>query len=195
MFTTSAPNQSQVSIHILQGESKFAPRNTSLGRFELAEIGSAPRGEPEIAVTFAVDSGGIVHVSAQDLDSGEQKEVDIAPSSGLSEEAVDALIKQRLMEEEQKNRAGVLELKPSSSDKTPLVMLKDHLKNLLYMTQFSLDSQGQEFVGTQREALEQTLKKARLSVDGGSTKEEIEEAMRLLEQQAERFTSFLEDRL
>ena len=92
VFTTVADNQHSVEIHVLQGEREIAKENKSLGRFELVGIPAAPRGVPQIEVTFAIDSNGIVQVSARDLATGREQGIQINPAGGLSKEEIDRMI-------------------------------------------------------------------------------------------------------
>ncbi len=94
VFTTVADNQSVVEIHVLQGEREVAKENKSLGRFELVGIPNAPRGIPQIEVTFAIDSNGIVNVSARDLATGKAQGIQINPAGGLSQGEIDRIIKE-----------------------------------------------------------------------------------------------------
>ncbi|HJI28725.1 MAG TPA: molecular chaperone DnaK [Veillonellaceae bacterium] len=88
VFSTAVDNQSSVDIHVLQGERPMAADNKTLGRFELSDIPPAPRGVPQIQVTFDIDANGIVHVSAKDLGTGKEQKIDITSSSGLSDEEI-----------------------------------------------------------------------------------------------------------
>lgn len=88
IFSTAADNQPSVDIHVLQGERPMAADNKTLGRFELSDIPPAPRGVPQIQVTFDIDANGIVHVSAKDLGTGKEQKIDIKSSSGLSDEEI-----------------------------------------------------------------------------------------------------------
>lgn len=88
IFSTAADNQPSVDIHVLQGERPMATDNKTLGRFELSDIPPAPRGVPQIQVTFDIDANGIVHVSAKDLGTGKEQKIDIKSSSGLSDEEI-----------------------------------------------------------------------------------------------------------
>ena len=88
VFSTAADNQPSVDIHVLQGERPMAADNKTLGRFELSDIPSAPRGVPQIQVTFDIDANGIVHVSAKDLGTGKEQKIDITSSTGLSDEEI-----------------------------------------------------------------------------------------------------------
>lgn len=88
VFSTAVDNQPSVDIHVLQGERPMAADNKTLGRFELSDIPPAPRGIPQIQVTFDIDANGIVHVSAKDLGTGKEQKIDITSSSGLSDEEI-----------------------------------------------------------------------------------------------------------
>jgi molecular chaperone DnaK len=92
VFTTSVDNQSFVPIHVLQGEREMAADNKSLARFELAPIPPAPRGVPQIEVTFDIDANGIVHVQAKDLGSGRSQSVRVVASSGLDREQIEQMV-------------------------------------------------------------------------------------------------------
>ncbi|HKS23072.1 MAG TPA: molecular chaperone DnaK [Thermoanaerobaculia bacterium] len=92
IFTTVADNQSKVQIHVLQGEREFSRENKSLGKFDLVGVPPAPRGVPQIEVTFAIDSNGIVNVNARDQATGQQQSVQINPAGGLSKDEIDRLI-------------------------------------------------------------------------------------------------------
>lgn len=91
IFSTAADNQPSVDIHVLQGERPMAVDNKTLGRFELSDIPPAPRGVPQIQVTFDIDANGIVHVSAKDLGTGKEQKIDITSSSGLSDEEIERM--------------------------------------------------------------------------------------------------------
>ena len=95
IFSTAADGQTAVSIHVLQGEREMAAQNRTLGRFDLVGIPPAPRGVPQIEVTFDIDANGIVHVSAKDLGTGKEQSVRIESSSGLSESEIDRMVKER----------------------------------------------------------------------------------------------------
>ncbi|WP_062306305.1 molecular chaperone DnaK [Alicyclobacillus sendaiensis] len=109
IFTTAADNQTAVEIHVLQGEREMAADNKTLGRFTLNDIPPAPRGVPQIEVTFDIDANGIVHVSAKDLATGKSQRITITASSGLSKEEVERMMKEAQMyaEEDKKRREQV----------------------------------------------------------------------------------------
>ncbi len=105
-FSTAADNQSAVEIHVLQGEREMAKDNRTLGRFQLSEIPPAPRGTPQIEVTFDIDANGIVHVSAKDLKTQKEQKIKIEASSGLSDTDIEKMVKDAELhaEEDRKNK-------------------------------------------------------------------------------------------
>ena len=112
VFSTAADNQTQVDIHILQGEREFAKDNKTLGRFELTGIAPAPRGVPQIEVTFDIDANGIVNVSAKDMGTGKSQNITITSSSNLSEADIDKAVKEaKQYEEEDKKRKEAVDSK------------------------------------------------------------------------------------
>src|SRR5690606_1370477 len=94
IFSTAADGQTAVSIHVLQGEREMASQNRTLGKFDLIGIPSAPRGVPQIEVTFDIDANGIVHVSAKDLGTGKEQQIRIQASGGLSEDDIKRMVKE-----------------------------------------------------------------------------------------------------
>jgi molecular chaperone DnaK len=179
VVTTSAPNQPQVSIHILQGESDFAPDNKTLGRFELKGIRPAPRGEPDVAVTFEIDAEGIVHVSAKDLDTGEEQTMEIVATSGLSDFEIDKLLRDRLIEEEQRKRMQERLAKDvvMDSDEGPLQELKMKLKTTIFMIQVKLNTEAKDFRGRGRALLEDSLGTARKILESSMDEKEISKVL------------------
>ena len=112
VFSTAADNQPAVSIHVLQGEREMAQDNKTIGRFELTDIPPAPRGVPQIEVTFDLDANGILHVSAKDLGTGKEQSIRITASSGLTEEEIEKMQKDaELHAEEDKKRRELVETK------------------------------------------------------------------------------------
>jgi molecular chaperone DnaK len=117
VFSTAADNQPAVSIHVLQGERPMAADNKTLGRFELTGIPPAPRGVPQIEVTFDIDANGIVHVTAKDLGTGKQQDIRITASSGLTEEEIKRMVNdaERYAEEDRKRKEKVEKINQAES--------------------------------------------------------------------------------
>jgi molecular chaperone DnaK len=127
VFSTAVDNQPLVSVHVLQGERDMAADNKTLGRFELVGIPPAPRGVPQIEVTFDIDANGIVHVSAKDLGTGKQQQIRITASSGLGEAEI-----QRMVRDAEAHRAD-------DSKKKELADLRNNAEGLIYTTEKSLE--------------------------------------------------------
>jgi molecular chaperone DnaK len=127
VFSTASDSQSQVEIHVLQGERDFAADNKTLGRFILDGIPPAPRGIPQIEVTFDIDANGIVHVSAKDLGTGKVQQIRITASSGLSEEEI-----QRMVRDAEANRGD-------DKRKKAIADAKNAADGLVYTTEKSLE--------------------------------------------------------
>ncbi|MGI6564093.1 molecular chaperone DnaK [Methanosphaera sp.] len=135
IFTTAADNQTSVDIHVVQGERPMANDNTTLGRFQLVGIPAAPRGTPQIEVTFDIDANGIINVSAQDKGTGKEQKITITSSNKLSDEEIEQKIKDaEAHAEEDKKRQEEIEIRNNAdslvytSDKT-LEELKDQLSD------------------------------------------------------------------
>ncbi len=195
IFTTSAPNQPQVSIHVLQGESDFAPDNKSLGRFELKGVRPAPRGVPDIAVAFEIDAEGIVHVTAKDLDTGEEQMIEIIASSGLSDYEIDKLLRDKYIEEEQKrmrDRVRGDQTSMTIAEDDPLADSKMDLKTTIFMTQVKLNTEGRKFKGRGRVLLEDCLASARDILQNGKTIDEVQKVINELRDRTNALESYLE---
>jgi molecular chaperone DnaK len=174
IFTTVLDNQTSVEVHVLQGESKMASANRSLGKFDLRDIPPAPRGLPEIDVTFAIDSNGIVNVSAVDKATGKAQNILIQPSSGLSEGEIERILKRA--EESREEEQKLLEL----------VQVRGRLQSLYYQQKRSYEEFKDLLGGEQRGEMEDLFKRADEAVRNGSANDcntlfdEIEDAARLL---------------
>ena len=109
IFSTAADNQSSVDIHVLQGEREMAGDNKSLGRFELVGLPPAPRGMPQVEVTFDIDANGILHVTAKDLGSGKEQQIKITAKSGLNEDEIKRMVKEAELhaDEDKKKREAI----------------------------------------------------------------------------------------
>lgn len=150
-FSTAADNQPAVSIHVLQGEREMAHNNKTLGRFELVGIPPAPRGVPQIEVTFDIDANGIVNVSAKDLATNKEQSIKITASSGMSKEDIEQAIKDAELHAEEDKK------------KKELVEARNHADGLIYSTEKSLKDLGEKVDADTRanvEAAVADLKKA-----------------------------------
>src|SRR5512140_2752594 len=127
VFSTAVDNQPLVSVHVLQGEREMAADNKTLARFELVGIPPAPRGVPQIEVTFDIDANGIVHVSAKDLGTGKTQQIRVTASSGLSESEIE-----RMISDAESNKAG-------DAVKKELADLKNNAEGLIYTTEKSIE--------------------------------------------------------
>ena len=164
-FSTAADNQPAVSIHVLQGEREMSPDNKTLGRFELVGIPPAPRGVPQIEVTFDIDANGIVHVSAKDLGTGKEQAIKIESSGGLSEEEVEKMINdaEQYADEDKAKRESV--------------EVKNQAETLIYSTEKSVSELGDKLPEedkTKIEACTEQLKKSVESDDIEAIKSDIE---------------------
>jgi molecular chaperone DnaK len=153
IFTTAEDNQTAVTIHVLQGERPLAKDNRSLGRFELYGIPPAPRGVPQIEVTFDIDANGILTVSAKDLGTGKEQSIRITNSTNLTEEEI-----KRMIEEAQKHAE-------EDRKRKELVELKNQADNVIYTTEKLLKEQGDKISQQDRLALESALNNLKSSIN------------------------------
>jgi molecular chaperone DnaK len=154
VFSTADDSQTAVTIHVLQGERQRAGDNKSLGRFDLSEIPSAPRGVPQIEVTFDIDANGILHVSAKDKATGREQKIVIKASSGLSEDEI-------------KRMVGDAEVHAEEDRKfRELVEARNKADALLHATQKSLDDLGQKVAGDERARIESGIADLRNALKG-----------------------------
>lgn len=167
IFSTAADNQPAVSIHVLQGEREMAATNKTLGRFELTDIPPAPRGVPQIEVSFDIDANGIVHVSAKDLGTGKEQSIKITASSGLSEEEIQNLIKEAELhgEEDKKNRE--------------LAEIRNQADSLVYSTEKSTNEMGEKIEPALRGQIEAAINDLK-SVMDSNDRSAIEAKMKAL---------------
>ncbi len=145
IFSTADDSQTVVSINVLQGERKLSKDNRSLGRFDLADIPPAPRGMPQIEVTFDIDANGIVHVTAKDLSTGKLQKIKIESSSGLSEDEINKMVKDAELhskEDEEKQKA---------------IQEKNEAEALIYQTEKALKEYGDK-IGNDKEKIESAIK-------------------------------------
>jgi molecular chaperone DnaK len=148
-FSTAADNQTSVEVHVLQGERPLARDNRTLGRFQLVGIPPAPRGTPEIEVTFDIDANGILNVSARDVRSGRQQQITITASSGLSKEEVDRMVK------EAEAHAG------EDVRRREEIELRNETDALVYTAERTLKEHGGMLPDAERRPLEQSVTEAR----------------------------------
>lgn len=166
IFSTAADNQPAVSIHVLQGEREMAQDNKTLGRFELTGIPAAPRGLPQIEVTFDIDANGIVHVSAKDLGTGKEQSIKITASSGLSEKEIQQLVKDAEMHAEEDKK------------KKELAESRNQADTLIYSTEKTVKELGDKVESGLKSDIEgviERLKKAMETTDAAEIKRLSEE--------------------
>jgi molecular chaperone DnaK len=175
IFTTVADNQTTVEVHVLQGERGIASENRSLGRFDLVGIPPAPRGVPQIEVTFSIDSNGIVHVAARDLATGKEQGIEVQPAGGLSKAEIDSLIAEGdKYRQDDERRRGVRQL-------------QNRLEGLLYTNERVVREFGSNLESEERERVRATLNRARKAL----TSEErsvLEEAIAAVQEVAQLLT-------
>ena len=145
IFSTAADGQTAVSIHVLQGEREMAAQNRTLGNFDLVGIPAAPRGVPQIEVTFDIDANGIVHVSAKDLGTGKEQHIQITSSSGLSEEEINRMVK-----DAEANAAA-------DKEKREAVDAKNEADSLIYATEKSIKDLGDKIDGAEKQKVEAAI--------------------------------------
>jgi molecular chaperone DnaK len=153
VFSTAADNQTAVSIHVLQGEREIAEGNRTLGKFDLVGIPAAPRGVPQIEVTFDIDANGIVHVSAKDLGTGKEQKIRIESSSGLSKEEIEKMTKEAQAHAEDDKK------------KKEQVESRNQLDNLIYSSEKSLKEYGDKVTEEEKKKVEEAIAKAKEVLD------------------------------
>jgi molecular chaperone DnaK len=155
VFSTASDNQTAVSIHVLQGEREMASDNKTLGRFELVGIPPAPRGIPQIEVTFDIDANGIVHVTAKDLGTGREQSIKITASSGMSKDEIDKAVKEaEAHAAEDKKKKEVAEA-------------RNEADTLIYSVEKSVAEYGSKLTDSERAEIQKALEQARSVKDGG----------------------------
>jgi molecular chaperone DnaK len=152
IFSTAADNQTAVSIHVLQGEREMARDNRTLGRFDLVGIPPAPKGVPQIEVTFDIDANGIVHVSAKDLGTGKEQKIRIESASGLSEEEI-----QRMVKEAEANAAA-------DKRAREVAEARNDIENLIYTLEKTLEDAKDKISSADKQLAEDEIKRAKEAV-------------------------------
>jgi molecular chaperone DnaK len=164
IFSTAADNQTAVSIHVLQGERSMARDNRTLGNCDLVGIAPAPRGMPQIEVTFDIDANGILLVSAKDKGTGKEQSIKIDRTGSLSQEEIDKMVKEaELHAEEDKRRKET-------------VQSKNELDTMIFSTEKSLEEHGEKLSDDDKKEVEEAIKEAKEALEKGSSKEEFEQA-------------------
>ena len=154
IFSTAADNQPAVSIHVLQGERPMAADNRTLGRFELVGIPPAPRGLPQVEVTFDIDANGIVHVSAKDLGTGKEQSIKITASSGLSEEEIQKLVKDADAHAEDDKR------------KRDLVETRNQADAFVYSVEKNIKEFGDKIDAAEKANIEDAIVRTKKAIEG-----------------------------
>ncbi len=159
IFSTAQDNQPAVTIRVFQGEREMAADNKLLGQFDLVGIPPAPRGVPQIEVTFDIDANGIVHVSAKDMGTGKEQSIKITASSGLSEEEI-----RRMVREAEQHAA-------EDRQRRALAEARNKLDNLIYTTEKTLKDYGSQLDDSSRRGVEDALSEARGKLESKNVEE------------------------
>jgi molecular chaperone DnaK len=179
VFSTAADNQPAVSIHVLQGEREMAGNNKTIGRFELAEIPPAPRGVPQIEVTFDLDANGILHVSAKDMGTGKEQSIKITASSGLSEDEIKKMQQDAELhaEEDKKNKE--------------VVETKNQADSLVYATEKSLRDLGDKVDAETKSKVEQEIESLKKIIEKGDNVDEMKKGIDSLTQASHKLAEIM----
>ncbi len=169
IFSTAADGQTAVSIHVLQGEREMADQNRTLGRFDLVGIPPAPRGVPQIEVTFDIDANGIVHVSAKDMGTGKEQHIQIQSSSGLSEDEINRMVKDAEANAE------------ADKKKRESVDARNEADSLVYQTEKTLKDMGDKVTAQDKEAIEKASNELKEALKGDNV-EDIKKKTEALKQ-------------
>lgn len=159
IFSTAVDGQTAVSIHVLQGEREMAAQNRTLGNFDLVGIPAAPRGVPQIEVTFDIDANGIVHVSAKDLGTGKEQHIQITSSSGLSEEEINRMVK-----DAEANAA-------SDKAKREGIDAKNEADSLIYATEKTLKEMGDKVDSAEKQKIEDAIAELKKAMETDNVSE------------------------
>jgi len=168
VFSTAADGQTQVEIHVLQGEREMAADNRSLGRFHLTGLPPAPRGIPQVEVTFDIDANGILNVSAKDKATGKEQKVTITHSSGLSKDEVEKMVQTARSHESE------------DKDRRELIDVKNKAENLAYQMEKLVKENGDKISADSKKALEEAVAEVN-KVREGTDKAAIHAAVEKLE--------------
>jgi molecular chaperone DnaK len=177
-FTTAEDGQTSVDIHVLQGERPMAPDNKTLGRFRLEGIPAAPRGVPQIEVTFDIDANGIVHVNAKDLGTGKEQQITITASTNLTKDEVDRMVRDAEAQASEDQR------------KRDEAETRNQASSLIYSTEKSLKEVGDRLDASARGDVESALAELK-SVSENGTVEQIKPAIEKLQQASYKMAELL----
>jgi len=178
IFSTAADNQTSVEIHVLQGERQMAVDNRTLGRFQLTGLPPAPRGMPQIEVSFDLDADGILNVKAQDLGTGKEQQIEIKSSSGLTESEIE------------KMRTEAEEHADEDRQRRELAETRNMADQAVYTTEKTLKEHGDKLGAEERQSVEDALKQLREVKDSGS-KEEIQQRIEALQTASHRLAEVI----
>jgi len=179
IFSTAADNQPAVSIHVLQGEREMAANNKTIGRFELTDIPPAPRGVPQIEVTFDLDANGILHVSAKDMGTGKEQSIKITASSGLSEDEIKKMQRDaELHSEEDKKRKELVET-------------TNQADSLVYATEKTLRDLGDKVDAETKTKVEQEVESLKKIIEKGDNVDELKKGIDSLTQASHKLAEIM----
>jgi len=175
VFSTAADNQPAVSIHVLQGEREMVANNRTLGRFELTGLPPAPRGVPQIEVTFDIDANGIVHVSAKDMGTGKEQKIRIESSSGLSEEEINRMVQEaEANAEDDKNAREMAEA-------------RNNADSLVYQSEKALKDFGDKVSAEEKSAIEAAIADLKTALEGNDA-EAVKQKTEVLTQASQKLS-------
>ena len=178
IFTTAADNQTEVEIHVLQGEREMAYDNRTLGRFNLVGIPAAPRGVPQVEVTFDIDANGIVNVSAKDLGTGKEQRITITSSSGLNKDDVDRMVKEAESHSDEDKK------------KKEEIELRNRADSMIYNTEKLLKENREKLPEQDAKNIENAIEACKKAVESGK-REDIEARLNELTQASHKLAEVL----
>ncbi len=178
VFSTAADNQPAVSVHVLQGEREMATDNKTIGNFELVGLPAAPRGVPQIEVTFDIDANGILHVSAKDLGTGKEQSIQITASSGLSDEEINQMV------QDAETHAS------EDKNKRELIEARNQADGLAYTTEKSLTEHGEKLDSATKRQIEEALEELKKAIEGDDP-EEIKKKSEVLAQASHKLAEMM----
>jgi molecular chaperone DnaK len=175
VFSTAEDNQPAVSIHVLQGEREMARHNRTLGRFELTGIPPAPRGMPQVEVTFDIDANGIVHVTAKDKATGKEQKIKIEASSGISDADIDRMVKEA---------EANAELDKKEKEKAEV---KNQAEHMIYSTEKLIKEHGDKISAEDKAAVEEAIAELK-KIEGSENLEEVQAAIKKVEESSHKLS-------